>query len=194
MGQVTPSSAKPRRFSHTQLSAPRLPRSLQLAGHCPSTAFPGPQRHSGRGTAQGRLKAAPGWIGPTVRAAPSLHQRLQPQLLRSSPRLSQGQARNNTKPHLQEPRPGQTWLFWLSKDRETSPSLTQHHPPSALHSSGGRGRAEQGAQGSDPCGFCPFPLQQQRSTGSHTPPAPQWGPSSSHSLQVKTLGYLLNAI
>lgn len=81
------------------------------------------------GAARGRLKAVPGWIGPTARAAPSLHPCLHPKLLRSSPQLARGQARNNTKPHLPEPRPGQTRLFWLRTDRRTSPSLAQHSHP-----------------------------------------------------------------
>lgn len=166
------------------------PTTLRLPwGHSSCQAVvPVPQCHTRAGAASGRLKAVPGWICPTVRAAPSLHQCLYPKLLSAHPH-SWLRDKPGITPSLisKEPRPGQTWLFWLRKDTGTCPSLTQHSHPEHSTALGGprsRGRAQQGAQGSDPCGFCPFLLQQQRPTGSHTPSAPQWGPSSSHSLQV----------
>lgn len=92
----------------------------------PSTAFPGSQCHTGAGAARGRLKAVPGWICPMVRAAPSLHQCLYPKLPCSSPQLAQGQARNNTKPHLQRAQ-ARSNLAILVKERQRD--LTQHSHP-----------------------------------------------------------------
>ena len=107
----------------------------------------------------------------------------------------------------------QTWLFWLETEKPP-PRLTQHTetprtPLSAADTAavavGGlqahgpapwQGRREQGAQGPDLCSVCHFPLQQQalpQQADRHLLHL-RGDPTSSHSLQVKTLGYLLNAI
>lgn len=184
--------------SLTALTTEAAPGSLQLPGCCPSAAFPVPlvSHWPWSGTRQVKSSHRGGFAPRSEQLPPCSSAFIQ-----SCSAQPHGWLRDKPgiTPSLisKEPRPGQTWLFWLRKDRGTCPSLTQHsHSVHSTALGGPRctGRAEQGAQGSDPRGFCPFPLQQQRSTGSHTPPAPQWGPSSSHSLQVKTLGYLLNAI
>lgn len=91
-----------------------------------------------------------------------------------------------------EPRPGQTWLFWLRKDRGTCPSLTQHSHPVHSIQVHREGRAKSPRIRS--LWFLPLPSATATFHRQPHTPAPQWGPSSSHSLQVKTLGYLLNAI
>lgn len=156
VGQVTPSSAQ-RRCPRAGVFLSALTRE---SCHF-STAVPGPQCHTRQ------VKGVPVGFAPgSEQLPPCTTECLYPKLLRSSPQLAQGQARNNTKPHLQRAQ-ARSNLAILVKERQRDlsqpvPAL----PPCALHSSG---RAEQRAQGSDPCGFCPFPLQQQRSTGSHAP-------------------------
>lgn len=131
-------------FSLSSHHTEAVPGSLQLPGCCPSTAFPVPQCPSRAGAAAGRVKAIPGWICPT---GPSLHWCLYPKLLCSSSQLAQGQARNNTKPHLQRAQ-ARSNLVILVKERhrdlsQPDPAL----PPCALHSSGrpqvhGEGKAK----------------------------------------------------
>lgn len=86
-----------------------------------------------------------------------------------------------------EPRPGQTWLFWLRKDRGTCPSTPTLCTPQLWESRAKSPRIRS-------LWFLPLPSATATFHRQPRTPAPQWGPSSSHSLQVKTLGYLLNAI
>lgn len=107
------------------LSPLRLPRVPAAPRSSYQQGIPWPPVSHWEWSSTGQVKSSPRVDGPQGQSSSLPAQRLHPKLLCSSPWLAQGQARNNTKPPLQEPRPGQTWLFWLSKDRGTSPSLTQ---------------------------------------------------------------------
>lgn len=184
VGQVTPSSAQ-RRCPRAGVFLSALTRE---SCHF-STAVPGPHCHTRQ------VKGVPVGFAPrSEQLPPCTTECLYPKLLRSSPQLAQGQARNNTKPHLQRAQ-ARSNLAILVKERQRD--LSQPVPacpstPTLCTPQLWESRAKSPRIRS--LWFLPLPSATATFHRQPRTPAPQWGPSSSHSLQVKTLGYLLNAI
>lgn len=116
VGQVTPSSAQRRCPRAGVFLSALTPESCHF-----STAVPGPQCHTRQ------VKGVPVGFAPrSEQLPPCTTECLYPKLLRSSPQLAQGQARNNTKPHLQRAQ-ARSNLAILVKERQRD--LSQHSHP-----------------------------------------------------------------